>query len=66
MLAAPPSRQTDGSPQNEALVRKLGVEVLPTLQFYRDGKLLWAHKGVVQMETGVGEGTLGINVAECV
>ncbi|GLI67595.1 hypothetical protein VaNZ11_011788 [Volvox africanus] len=52
------SIQSDGSSQKEALLRKLGVEVLPTLQFYRDGKLLWEHKGVVQMEAGVGEGVM--------
>eukprot|EP00198_Chlamydomonas_reinhardtii_P003490 XP_001692826.1 plastidic thioredoxin-like protein [Chlamydomonas reinhardtii] len=50
--------ETDGSPEREALVQKLGVKVLPTLQFYRDGKLLWEHKGVMQMEAGVGEGMM--------
>ncbi|EFJ46567.1 thioredoxin [Volvox carteri f. nagariensis] len=52
------SIETDGSSHKEALIRKLGVEVLPTLQFYREGKLLWEHKGVMQMEAGVGEGMM--------
>ncbi|GLC41771.1 hypothetical protein PLESTB_001704200 [Pleodorina starrii] len=50
--------ETDGSRDREALVQKLGVQVLPTLQFYRQGKLLWEHKGVMQMEAGVGEGVM--------
>ncbi|KXZ49120.1 hypothetical protein GPECTOR_23g5 [Gonium pectorale] len=50
--------ETDGSTERDALVRKLGVQVLPTLQFYRNGKLLWEHKGVGQMEAGVGEGVM--------
>ncbi|GFR44452.1 hypothetical protein Agub_g5684 [Astrephomene gubernaculifera] len=50
--------ETDGTPAREALVRKLGVEVLPTLQFYKGGRLLWEHKGAAAMEAGVGEGVM--------
>ncbi|PNH04195.1 Thioredoxin-like protein CDSP32, chloroplastic [Tetrabaena socialis] len=50
--------EEDGSSSKDALIRRLGVEVLPTLQFYRNGKLMWEHKGVVQMEAGIGEGVM--------
>lgn len=36
----------------------LGVEVLPTVQFWREGKLLWEHRGVNQLEQNMGEGVL--------
>ncbi|KAG2482385.1 hypothetical protein HYH03_018681 [Edaphochlamys debaryana] len=52
------SVETDGSPDREALLQRLGVTVLPTLQFYREGKLLWEHKGVAQMGANVGEGLM--------
>lgn len=34
----------------EEVAQKLGIEVLPTIQFYRDGKLLWEHKGLNNLE----------------
>jgi hypothetical protein len=36
----------------------LGVEVIPTVQFWREGKLLWEHRGVNQLEQNMGEGVL--------
>lgn len=36
----------------------LGIEVLPTVQFWREGKLLWEHRGVNQLEQNMGEGVL--------
>ena len=40
----------------QELCDKLGVEVLPTLQFYREGKKLWEHRGHQAMEPAMGEG----------
>lgn len=45
--------QTD---EGEELCDRLGVEVLPTLQFFRNGVKLYEHRGVMEMEQGVGEG----------
>lgn len=41
-----------------SLCDRLGVEVLPTVQFYRHGKLLWEHRGVDQLDRDLGEGVL--------
>jgi len=41
-----------------ALAAELGVEVLPSLQFWRRGKLLWEHRGVLALEQDLGEGVL--------
>ncbi|CAD7705085.1 unnamed protein product [Ostreobium quekettii] len=46
------------TPDGSKLCDKLCVDVLPTLQFYRDGKLLWEHKGAVEMPEDLGEGVL--------
>ncbi|MEW5318821.1 MAG: hypothetical protein WDW38_010008 [Sanguina aurantia] len=46
------------SDEGEELCDRLGVEVLPTLQFFRNGVKLYEHRGVVEMEQGVGEGVL--------
>lgn len=40
------------------LAEKLGVDVLPSIQFWRSGKLLWEHKGHVQLSQNMGEGVL--------
>ena len=37
---------------------RLGVEVLPTLQFWRDGAKLWEHRGVVELDQDLAEGAL--------
>ena len=34
----------------------LGVDVLPTLQFWRHGKRLWEHRGILQLQQDLGEG----------
>lgn len=44
--------------QGSALCSELGIEVLPTLQFWRRGKLLWEHRGVLSLEQDLGEGVL--------
>jgi hypothetical protein len=45
-------------PEAGQLLDQLGVDVLPTVQFWRQGKLLWEHRGVNQMEQDIGEGVL--------
>ena len=42
--------------EGQAACDALGVEVLPTVQFWRDGKKLWEHRGIVQLEQDLGEG----------
>eukprot|EP01023_Acetabularia_acetabulum_P033495 TRINITY_DN3134_c0_g1_i1.p1 TRINITY_DN3134_c0_g1~~TRINITY_DN3134_c0_g1_i1.p1 ORF type:complete len:336 (-),score=56.93 TRINITY_DN3134_c0_g1_i1:304-1311(-) len=42
----------------QQLCDDLGIEVIPTLQFYRKGKLLWEHKGALHMEQEIGQGML--------
>ncbi|GAB4820580.1 hypothetical protein N2152v2_007626 [Parachlorella kessleri] len=42
----------------QELCDKLGVEVLPTLQFYKEGKKIWEHRGHQAMEPAMGEGVL--------
>jgi hypothetical protein len=37
---------------------KYGIEVLPTLQFWKSGKKLWEHKGVLHLDQNLGEGVL--------
>ncbi|BDA41040.1 Thioredoxin-like protein CDSP32, chloroplastic [Coccomyxa sp. Obi] len=44
--------------EGQAACDALGVEVLPTVQFWRDGKKLWEHRGIVQLEQDLGEGVL--------
>lgn len=46
------------SDQGQELCDTLGIDVLPTLQFWREGKLLWEHRGVVQLDTDLSEGVL--------
>jgi hypothetical protein len=41
---------------------RLGVEVIPSLQFWRDGVKLWEHRGVLQIEQDLGEGTYSSSV----
>jgi hypothetical protein len=45
-------------PDSAPVLDILGIEVLPTVQFWRDGKLLWEHRGVNQLEQNMGEGVL--------
>ncbi|KAK9822253.1 hypothetical protein WJX81_007291 [Elliptochloris bilobata] len=37
---------------------QLGVKVLPTLQFWRDGAKLWEHRGIVELDQDLTEGVL--------
>lgn len=45
-------------PDSTPVLDILGIEVLPTVQFWREGKLLWEHRGVNQLEQNMGEGVL--------
>ncbi|KAI8476189.1 MAG: hypothetical protein J3K34DRAFT_382349 [Monoraphidium minutum] len=40
---------------------ELGIHVIPTLQFWRNGSKLWEHKGVMNMDQNMGEGVLFFN-----
>lgn len=35
---------------------QLGIDTIPTLQFYRRGQLLWETKGAMEMQQDLGEG----------
>lgn len=37
---------------------ELQIATVPTLQFYRKGRLLWEHKGALHLEQNIGEGVL--------
>ncbi|GBF98486.1 thioredoxin chloroplastic [Raphidocelis subcapitata] len=45
----------------QELCDELGIEVIPTLQFWRNGAKLWEHKGVMNMDQDLGEGVLFFN-----
>lgn len=42
--------------EGQAACDRLGVEVLPTVQFWRDKKKLWEHRGILHLEQDLGEG----------
>jgi thioredoxin-like negative regulator of GroEL len=44
--------------QNSELAESLGVDVLPTVQFVKNGKLLWEHRGVSNLDQDLAEGVL--------
>lgn len=46
------------SDEGAELADELGVDVLPTLQFWKSGEKLWEHRGVVRLDTDLGEGVL--------
>ena len=43
---------------DDDLAESLGVNVLPTLQFVKDDKLLWEHKGITNLDQDLAEGVL--------
>jgi hypothetical protein len=45
-------------PDAGPLLDSLGIEVIPSVQFWKGGKLLWEHRGVNQLEQDLGEGVL--------
>ncbi|KAL4457874.1 hypothetical protein ABPG75_012739 [Micractinium tetrahymenae] len=46
------------SDEGSELCDRLGIEVLPTVQFWRDGQRLWEHRGVANLQQDLGEGVL--------
>ena len=44
--------------EGEDLLDTLGVEVVPTVQFIRNEKLLWEHRGVTTVDQDLAEGML--------
>lgn len=55
--SVPACLQAD-DPDSVPVLDILGIDVLPTVQFWREGKLLWEHRGVNQLEQNMGEGVL--------
>ena len=47
--------QADGK-EGHAACDALGVDVLPTVQFWREGHKLWEHRGIVELDQNLGEG----------
>jgi hypothetical protein len=41
-----------------SLAEELGVDIFPTVQFVRNGKLLWQHKGITNLDIDLAEGVL--------
>lgn len=46
------------SEEGQEICDELGIEVLPTLQFYQGGQKVWEHRGVSQMDQDLGEAVL--------
>ena len=42
--------------EGQAACDKLGVDMLPTVQFWRSKKKLWEHRGILHLEQDLGEG----------
>ena len=49
--------QAEGD-EAQALCEELGITVLPTVQFWKDGAKLWEHRGIVQLQQDLGEGAI--------
>ena len=52
----PPWRLQADCEEGQELCDALGVDVLPSLQFWRRGEKLWEHRGVVRLQEDLGEG----------
>eukprot|EP00983_Pelagomonas_calceolata_P068804 1150093-Pelagomonas_calceolata.AAC.4 len=50
--------QVPDGPEGKELMAELGISVLPTIQYYKHGKMLWEQAGSVGMEQELGEGEL--------
>ena len=46
------------------LLDRLKVEVVPTVQFWRNGAMLWEHRGVQELEADLGAAVTGAYVAQ--
>ena len=47
--------QADGD-EGQAACDTLGIEVLPTVQFWKSKQMLWEHRGVTQLDQDLSEG----------
>lgn len=56
---APPSPPQADTDDGSELCERLGIDVLPTVQFWRDGQKLWEHRGVANVQQDLGEGEAG-------
>lgn len=45
---------------SHGVLKELGVDVLPTLRFYKSGNIVFEHKGTVHLEQDLGEGALAV------
>jgi hypothetical protein len=52
------------SEEAQPLLDELNIEVLPTVQFWKQGKLLWEHRGIVALQQDLGEGA-ALNAVFC-
>lgn len=46
------------SEEAQELCDELGIRVLPTVQFWKEGSMLWEHRGIVALQQDLGEGVL--------
>lgn len=44
------------SEEAQPLLEELNIEVLPTVQFWKQRQLLWEHRGIVALQQDLGEG----------
>lgn len=49
--------EADGT-EGQAACDTLGIEVLPTIQFWKNKQMLWEHRGVTQLDQDLSEGVL--------
>lgn len=49
--------EADGE-EGQAACDNLGIEVLPTIQFWKNKQMLWEHRGVTQLDQDLSEGVL--------
>lgn len=43
----------------------LGIEVIPTVQFWRGEKFLWEHRGYLQLDQDLGDGMIKVSILIC-
>ena len=48
--------QADGD-EGLAACNTLNIEVIPTIQFWKNKQLLWEHRGVTSLDQDLSEGT---------
>ena len=60
--------QADGE-EGQSACDDLGIEVLPTVQFWKNKQMLWEYRGVSQLDQNMSEGALhchvSLNASDC-